>query len=112
MFDTGLVLEFSRNCLTCHMVRTPFTFPLKLNNKMATHKFSDIEALALLDRDEADDVSSLSELSSSEEEDIDENLFGLADDFIRSEDLDIALAILDGIGEDNNQDQCHLPTSR
>ena len=79
---------------------------------MATHKFSDIEALALLDRDEADDVSSLSELSSSEEEDIDENLFGLADDFIRSEDLDIALAILDGISEDNNQDQCHLPTSR
>ena len=79
---------------------------------MATRKFSDFEALALLDRDEADDVSSLSELSSSEEEDIDEHLCGLADDFIRSEDLDIDLAILDGIGEDNNQDQCHLPTSR
>ena len=94
------------------MVRTPFAFLLKLNNKMATRKFSDIEALALLDRDEADDVSSLSELSSSEEEDIDEHLFGLADDFIRSEDSDIDLAILDGIGEDNNQDQCHLPTSR
>ena len=79
---------------------------------MATRKLSDIEALALLDRNEADDVSSLSELSSSEEEDIDEHLFGLADDFIGSEDLDIDLAILDGIVEDNNQDQCHLPTSR
>ena len=79
---------------------------------MATRKLSDIEALALLDRDEADDLSSLSELSSSEEEDIDEHLFGLADDFIGSEDLDIDLAILDGIVEDNNQDQCHLPTSR
>ena len=72
-----------------HMVRTPFAF---LNNKMATHKFSDIEALALLDRDEADDVSSLSELSSSEEEDIDEHLCGLADDFNFREDLDIDLA--------------------
>ena len=94
------------------MVRTPFAFLLKLNNKMAARKLTDIEALALLDRDEADDVSSLSELSSSEEEDIDEHLLGLADDFIGSEDLDIDLAILDGIGEDNNQDQCHLPTSR
>ena len=79
---------------------------------MVTHKFSDIEVLALLDWDEADDVSSLSELSSSEEEHIDEHLFGLADDYTHSEDLDIDLAILDGIGEDNNQDQCHLPTSR
>ena len=80
-----------------------------MNNKMATRKFSDVEELTLLDHDEANDVSSLSELSSSEEEDIDEHLFGLGDDSTRNEDLDIDLAILDGIGEDNNQDQCPLP---
>ena len=75
--------------------------------------FSDIEAFTCLDHDEANDVSSLSELSSSEEEeDIDEHVFGLGDDFTRNEDIDIDLAILDGIGEDNNQDQCHLPASR
>ena len=79
---------------------------------MATHKFLDIEAFTLLDHDEANDVSSLSELSSSEEEDIVEHLFGLGDDSTRNEDIDIDLAILDGIGEDNNQDQCHFPASR
>ena len=79
---------------------------------MATRKFSDIESFALLYRDEANDVSSLSELSSSEEEDIDEHLFGVVDDSTCNEDLEIDLAILDGIGEDNNQDQCHLPASR
>ena len=52
---------------------------------MATQKFSDIKALTLLDHDEANDVSSLSELSSSEEEDIDEHLFSLGDDSTRSE---------------------------
>ena len=60
---------------------------------MATCKFSDIEALTLLDHDEANDISSLSEFSSSEE-DIDEHRFGST----RSEDLDIDPAILDGIG--------------
>ena len=80
---------------------------------MVTRKFTDIEAFTLLDPDELNDVSLfLSELSSSEEEDIDEHLFGLGDDSTRNEDIDIDLAILDGIGEDNNQDQCHLPASR
>ena len=55
---------------------------------MATRKFSDIEAFTLLDHDEANGVSSLSELSSSEEEDIVEHLFGLGDDSTRNEDKD------------------------
>ena len=79
---------------------------------MVTRKFSDIKAFTLPDHDEANDVSSLSDLSSSEEEDIVEHLFGLGDDSTRNEYIDIDLAILDGIGEDNNQDQYHLPASR
>ena len=79
---------------------------------MATRKFLDIKAFTLLDHDEANNVSSLSKLSSSVEEDIVEHLFGLGDDSTRNEDMDIDLAILDGICEDNNQDQCHLPASR
>ena len=78
---------------------------------MVTRTFSDIKVSTRLDHDEANDVSSLSELSSSEE-DVDEHLFGLGHDSTRNEDIDLDLAILDGIGEDNKQDQCHLPASR
>ena len=57
------------------MMRTPSAFLLQVEQQNRDSQVSHIEALALLDRDEADDASSLSKLSSSEE-DIDEHLFG------------------------------------
>ena len=105
--NTGLVLELQPKLFDASHGQNAIRLSEQQNGDSQVFRY---RSLALFDRDEADDVSSL--LSSSEKEDIDEHLCGLADDFIRSEDLDIDLAILDGIGGDNNQDQCHLPTSR
>ena len=87
-------------------------FFFNIHKKMATPRMNTDEALAYYE--ELEDTE-LSELSSDEESDIDRCMAGFGDDFdqdISGEEQYTNRLIPGGIGEDFNQDQCHLPSSR